>query len=231
MRNWLQPYSVENYKRKVRSQISIPAVGRRGQSISRDEDSLLPELITPVDEYICGLFSIRKQVTQRFDNLLVDTQTSDQLKRLLLITKSGRVWVDEDDRVLALEIRDILNVAKRRFTNQESKEKSRSIISTIFSDTRQWDVKPPLFDFQVIRDAVPKVSMTPDALSLCEFFESTTVSHVGRSEIGLSVSGWSLEKMEQPNPFICMLAERYDEVILLVEPKSRMVRFVRAVRY
>lgn len=232
MREWLSPYPIENYKRQAQGRMKVPAVGIRGKLISENKNEVFLDELNLIEEYICGLFSVRTEVTQRFDNLFKNEEISNQFKRLSTITKLGKLWIDNNDHVLALEIQDIHFEAKNRY-NQISKNREKSLINSIFVDRNPWDmdIETPLTDFQVKYGMFKKKSMTPEMISFCEFFENTIPSVMGVGEFGITVSGWDINEMEVPNDFICMLAERYNEIILLVETKKSLVRFVRAIRY
>lgn len=225
MTDWLVDYPTDNYRTKVATPLMAPAFEVRGKRIFTENGSLPLAQLNSIEQYIGLLFCIRgKQVTQRFDNWLRNGQISNQLERLSGITRSGKIWVDNSGCVLALEILDIHEEYKSRQIN------AHPLMHEIFADDDpwNWDATLPLRTLQVNPDSISKRPMTDEMLSFCTFFEDTTPSRVERGVIGLSVSGWDLKNMQKPNDFIQMLAYRYDEILLLVDPKTRFVRFIRA---
>lgn len=194
----------------------------RADAIEREVSAVDLEQLSAVEKYVIGLKYCFGRAYLHFDTTERDEEIVNQIERITGFTREGKAWI-VDGSIVALLTMDVTSDTKQVYQDLLSRESKDEVVPQLLGTQSSWVNERPQ-RFIVNREKVPFCSMDDDLETICGFFKKTQIGN--RDFTTLSVAGWDLTHMEAPNDVICMLAHRFDQMTLYVDPKTKHVYFV-----
>jgi hypothetical protein len=223
VRSWLTEYIPDDVISPIIPE-STPIDGLHSTKISRQTATVPLADLSVIEQYVLG-FSYFLGVGAYFlndDSCEIVTET---LKRLMGMTKRGKVWLRGDFPAL-LNINEFTDDAIDQLKHQIDNKLVSPVVKHLYvKPEHHEDESEVMKRYRVKKDMVSPLTMHPDLRLICDFLRGASWPDKITT---LQVSGWYLENLDEPNEIISMLMSRYGEVDLIVYPSNGRVRYITA---